>query len=270
VALLFSLLKNPNTELSVIRQYLFTPLVLRGCVVTLYVTFIAMAIGIVGGTILAVMRLSANYILTSVSLFYIWFFRGTPVLVQILFWGYIGAEYPRIFVGLPFSHLVFGSFDAGRVVSGTIAGILALGLNEAAYMAEFVRAGIISVDKGQSEAAESLGMSPTLTMRRIILPQAMRVIIPAMGNETISMLKTTSLLVVIAGHELMTNITIVYSQTFQQIPLLIVASIWFLFFTTLMTIGQHYLEAYFGKGFGAGETEAAEKRAARRAARTNA
>ena len=103
-----------------------------------------------------------------------------------------------------------------------------------------------------------------------ILPQAMRVIIPAMGNETISMLKTTSLLVIIAGHELMTNVQIVYSQTFQQIPLLIVASLWYLFFTTLMTIGQHYLEAYFGKGFGTGETEAAEKRAARRAARAHA
>jgi len=270
VALVVSFLKNPNTELSVIRQYLFASLVLRGCVVTLYVTFISMVIGIVGGTMLAVMRLSANYILTSVSGFYIWFFRGTPVLVQILFWGYIGAEYPRIFLGLPFTHVVFGSFNASSVIAGAVAGILALGLNEAAYMAEFVRAGIISVDAGQTEAAESLGMGPTLTMRRIILPQAMRVIIPAMGNETISMLKTTSLLVVIAGHELMTNVQIVYSQTFQQIPLLIVASIWYLFFTTLMTIGQHYLEAYFGKGFGTGETEAAEKRAERRAARAHA
>ncbi len=267
-ALLYSFLKNPNTDLSVIKQYLFSSLVLHGCVVTLYVTFISMAIGIVGGTMLAVMRLSANYILTSVSGFYIWFFRGTPVLVQILFWGYIGAEYPRIFVGLPFSHLAFGSFSA-NVIGGAVAGILALGLNEAAYMAEFVRAGIISVDAGQTEAAESLGMGPTLTMRRIVLPQAMRVIIPAMGNETISMLKTTSLLSVIAGHELMTNVEIIYSQTFQQIPLLIVASIWYLFFTTLMTIGQHYLEAYFGKGFGAQETEAAEKRAARRAAKAH-
>ncbi len=270
VALIFSFLKNPNTELSVIRQYLFTGLVLRGCVVTLYVTFISMAIGIAGGTILAVMRLSANNILTSVSGFYIWFFRGTPVLVQILFWGFIGAEYKTIFVGFPFTHIVFGSFDAGSVIAGAVAGILALGLNEAAYMAEFVRAGIISVDKGQTEAAESLGMSPTLSMRRIVLPQAMRVIIPAMGNETISMLKTTSLLIVIAGHELMTNVQIVYSQTFQQIPLLIVASMWYLFFTTLMTIGQHYLEAYFGKGFGAEETEAAEKRAARRVVKGHA
>ncbi len=269
VALIFSFLKNPNTELSVIKQYLFSSLVLRGCGVTLYVTFLAMAIGIVGGIVLAVMRLSENYILTSVSGFYIWFFRGTPVLVQILFWGYIGAEYPRIFLGLPFTHIVFGSFNASNIIAGAVAGVLALGLNEAAYMAEYVRAGIISVDRGQAEAAESLGMSPALTMRRIVLPQAMRVIVPAMGNETISMLKTTSLLVVIAGHELMTNVQIVYSQTFQQIPLLIVACIWYLFFTTLMTIGQHYLEAYFGRGFGTGETEAAEKRAARRAARTH-
>ena len=269
IALVVSLLKNPNTELSVIRQYLFASLVIHGWIVTLYVTFISMAVGIIGGTILAVMRLSANYILKGVSGFYIWFFRGTPVLVQILFWGYIGAEYPRVFVGLPFTHLVFGSFSA-NVIGGVVAGVLALGLNEAAYMAEFVRAGIISVDAGQTEAAESLGMSPTLTMRRVVLPQAMRVIIPAMGNETISMLKTTSLLLVIAAHELMTNVQIVYSQTFQQIPLLIVASLWYLFFTTLMTIGQHYLEAYFGKGFGTAEAEAAEKRAERRAARAHA
>jgi polar amino acid transport system permease protein len=139
-----------------------------------------------------------------------------------------------------------------------------LGLNEAAYAAELVRAGIISVDRGQTEAAESLGMSFPKTMWRIVLPQAMRVIIPPMGNETISMLKTTSLVALISGRELMTNITIAYSQNFKIMPLLIVACIWYLFLTTLLTIGQHYLERHFGKGFGVKETESAEKRAQKR------
>jgi polar amino acid transport system permease protein len=151
-----------------------------------------------------------------------------------------------------------------------VVAILALGLNEAAYAAELVRAGIISVDAGQTEAASSLGMSPTLIMRRIVLPQAMRVIIPTMGNETISMLKTTSLLAVLGGGvELFGRLQIVYSQTFQIMPLLIVACMWYLAVTTVLTIGQIYLERYFGKGFGQKEAEAAEKRAGRRAARAH-
>ena len=247
VALAYSFIKNPHVEWATIGQW-----------------FIAMIIGVVGGTLLAVMRLSKNYVLSGLSWLYIWFFRGTPVYVQILLWGNFGILYPRLYAGLPFVHLVFGSVDSNRVIGGLVAAILALGLNEAAYAAELVRAGIISVDRGQTEAAESLGMSPALTMRRIVLPQAMRVIIPPMGNETISMLKTTALVAVISGHELMSNITIAYSQNFKIFPLLLVACIWYIFFTTVLTIGQHYLEAYFGRGFGDKETAAAEKRAMRR------
>jgi len=147
--------------------------------------------------------------------------------------------------------------------------VLALGLNEAAYAAELVRAGIISVEAGQTEAALSLGMSPALTTRRIVLPQAMRVIIPTFGNETISMLKTTSLLAVLGGGvELFSRMQQVYAQTLQIMPLLVVASIWYLFITSILTLAQARLEGYFGKGFGAEETEAAEKRADRRAGRT--
>jgi polar amino acid transport system permease protein len=143
--------------------------------------------------------------------------------------------------------------------------VLALGLNEAAYAAELVRAGIISVDAGQMEAASSLGMAPSLTMRRIVLPQAMRVIIPTMGNETISMLKTTSLLAVLGGGvELFSRLQQIYAQTFQIMPLLVVACIWYLFITSILTLIQARLEAYFGKGFGEKETEQAEKRTARR------
>jgi len=263
-ALIFSLAKNPAIQWSTIGDYLFSPFVLRGALRTLELTFIAMVIGIIGGTILAVMRLSDNYVLSWMSWLYIWFFRGTPVFVQILIWGYFGILYHDVFVGLPFTGLVFGDIETNRLIGGFIAAILALGLNEAAYAAELVRAGIISVDRGQGEAAKSLGMSPGLTMRRVVLPQAMRVIIPPMGNETISMLKTTALVSVISGKELMTNVTTIYSQSFKIMPLLFVACIWYIFFTTLLTIGQGYLERHYGKGFGEKETESAEKRALKR------
>ena len=157
--------------------------------ITLELTVIAMAIGIVLGVVLAVMRLSLNPLVSSASWFYIWFFRGTPVLVQLLFWQFISALYPSISLGIPFGPtLVHG--DANTLITPFTAAILGLGLNEGAYMAEIVRAGIISVDEGQTEAAQALGMSRLQTMRRIVLPQAMRVIIPPTGNETISMLKT--------------------------------------------------------------------------------
>jgi polar amino acid transport system permease protein len=264
ISLLYSLAKNPAIRWGDIAHYLFNRLVLEGALRTLELTFIAMFVGIIGGTILAVMRLSKNYVLSGLSWLYIWFFRGTPVYVQILIWGYFGILYPKLFLGLPFTGLAFGGMETHRVIGGFIAAILALGLNEAAYAAELVRAGIISVDRGQNEASQSLGMSPGLTMRRIILPQSMRVIIPPMGNETISMLKTTSLVAVISGKELMTNVQTIYSQNFKIVPLLFVACIWYIFFTTLLTIGQHYLERYYGKGFGEKEAESAEKRALKR------
>jgi polar amino acid transport system permease protein len=264
VALAYSFIKNPNVEWPVIKDWLFKRLVLKGVLVTIELTFISMVIGVVGGTLLAIMRMSTNYVLRWVSWLYIWFFRGTPVYVQILLWGNIGILYPKFFLGIPFTSWTFAEVDSSRIIGGFVAAILALGLNEAAYAAELVRAGIISVDKGQTEAAQSLGMSPSLTMRRIILPQAMRVIIPPMGNETISMLKTTSLVAVISGGDLLTKVTIAYSQNFKIFPLLIVACIWYIFLTTLFTIGQHYLENYFGRGFGVHEAESAEKRALKR------
>jgi polar amino acid transport system permease protein len=270
-ALIYSFIKSPNVDWPVVGNYLFKPLVLRGVALTIELTFVCMVVGAVGGTILAVMRLSANPVLSWIAWVYIWFFRGTPVYVQIILWGNIGVLYSRFYAGLPFTGLSLGSTNTGVLVNHVIVvAILALGLNEAAYAAELVRAGIISVDAGQTEAASSLGMSPTLIMRRIVLPQAMRVIIPTMGNETISMLKTTSLLAVLGGGvELFGRLQIVYSQTFQIMPLLIVACMWYLAVTTVLTIGQIYLERYFGKGFGQKEAEAAEKRAGRRAARAH-
>ena len=248
--LIFSLARNPNVGWSVIGQYLFKGVVLRGVLVTIELTVLAMIVGVIGGTLIAIMRLSENPILSAVSQGYIWFFRGTPVLVQLLFWYFLGALYPRLFLALPFTHFAIGSVSTNSVIGAFTAAILGLGLNEIAYASELVRAGIISVDRGQIEAAQSLGMSSPMTMRRIILPQAMRIILPPMGNEPISMLKTTALIVVISGTDLLSVVTRIYAQNFLEIPLLIVASLWYLFLTTVFSIGQYYLERHYSRGSG--------------------
>ena len=244
-----SVATNTRFQWGVVRQYLFTHQILHGILVTVELTVLAMTIGIALGTVLAVMRLSPNPLVSGSSWLYIWFFRGTPVLVQILFWYNIAALYPRLSLGIPFGPQ-FIHFGANTLIKTFVAGVLALGLNEGAYMAEIVRAGMISVEEGQTDAAQSLGMTRLLTMRRIVLPQAMRVIIPPTGNETISMLKTTSLVSVIAlaPPELLGSVQDVYDRTYQVIPLLLVASIWYLVITTVLTIGQYYLERYFGRG----------------------
>jgi len=247
MALVNSVATNSRFEWSVVGDYLFDHRIISGLRVTLELTVIAMAIGVVLGVLLAVMRLSPNKLVSGASWLYIWFFRGTPVLVQILFWYYIAALYPKIDLGVPFGPSVIHA-DANTLIVAFTAGVLALGLNEGAYMAEIVRAGIISVDEGQSDAARSLGMTRLQTMRRIVLPQAMRVIIPPTGNETISMLKTTSLVSVIAVPDLLYAAQEIYSVNFKTIPLLIVASIWYLVCTTVLYVGQFYLERYYGRG----------------------
>jgi polar amino acid transport system permease protein len=210
-----------------------------------------MVIGLVGGVGVAIMRLSQNYVLRWVALAYVWFFRGTPVLVQIIFWGFLGAFYPRIIIGIPFTDVVFFDEQTSRLVTGTTAAILALGLNEIAYAAEIVRGGISSVATGQREAAASLGLSPAVTLRKVVLPQAMRVIVPPMGNEVITMLKTTALVSVIAGKDLLTNLQQAYAQNFRVIPLLVVASLWYLAMVTVLSLAQSRLEKRFGRGFSA-------------------
>jgi polar amino acid transport system permease protein len=169
------------------------------------------------------------------------------VLVQILLWNNIAALYPSVGLGIPFGPS-FVHLDANTVITPFVAAMLALGLNEGAYMSEIVRAGIISVDEGQIDAAHALGMTRLKTMRRIVLPQAMRVIIPPTGNETISMLKTSALVSVIAITDLLYSVQLIYAQNFKQIPLLIVASLWYLFFTTILSIGQYYIERHYGRG----------------------
>ncbi len=243
-----SVVTNPRFEWGLVGHYFLSREVLHGLLVTLELTVIAMAIGIVLGVVLAVMRLSPNPLVASASSSYIWFFRGTPVLVQLLFWSFVSALYPRIALGIPFGgpELLHGSANA--LIPPFVAAILGLGLNEAAYMAEIVRAGILSVDEGQTEASQALGMTRLQIMRRIVLPQAMRVIIPPTGNETISMLKTTSLVSVIAFTELLYSVQQIYAVNYKQIPLLLVASIWYLIVTSILSIGQYYVERYFGRG----------------------
>jgi polar amino acid transport system permease protein len=194
------------------------------------------------------MRESPNRLVSGGSWFYIWAFRGTPVLVQLLFWNFIGALYPVISLGVPFGGPDLIHADANTLITPFAAAILGLGLNEAAYMAEIVRAGIISVDDGQTDAAHALGMTRLQTMRRIVLPQAMRVVIPPTGNETISMLKTTAIVSVIAYTDLLYSVQLIYSENYQQVPLLIVACIWYLAFTSLLSVGQHFLERRFARG----------------------
>jgi polar amino acid transport system permease protein len=233
---------------AVVWQYLFDKPVLKGIVVTLELTVIAMAAGIILGIILAVMRLSPNRLLSGTAWIYIWFFRGTPVFVQLFFW-YVGISYlyPQLTLGIPFGP-AFYTVNANVVITSFVAGCLGLGLNEGAYMAEIVRAGIIAVDEGQTEAAQSLGMSKTQTLRRIVLPQAMRIIIPPTGNETISMLKTTSLVYAIAVTELFTATQNISNTNYEVVPLLVVASLWYLFFTSILTVGQYYVERYYARG----------------------
>jgi polar amino acid transport system permease protein len=231
-----------------VGHYLFDSRVLHGVWTTIYLTFLSMVIGVVLGIVAAVMRLSPNPILSGASWVYIWFFRGTPLLVQVLFWYNIATLFPTISLGVPFGPAIVHE-QANSLITPLAAGLLALGLNEGAYMSEIVRAGIISVDEGQTHAAQSLGMSRLQTMRLIVLPQAMRVIIPPTGNETISMLKNTSLLYVASFTELTYSVTQIYNVNYKVIPLLIVASIWYLVLTSILYVGQYFVERRYGRGF---------------------
>ncbi|MER7763127.1 amino acid ABC transporter permease [Streptomyces sp. NPDC097619] len=248
VGLIGSLAKNDNLRWDIVGEYLFADLVFDGLATTLWLTAAAMGLGLGLGTLVAVMRLSSSPVLYGLANLFVWVFRGTPLLVQIIFWGYAAALYSQVKIGIPFTEVTFFQADTNALLTPAVAALLALGLNEAAYASEIVRAGIQSVDPGQAEAAHSLGMRPALTMRRIVLPQAMRVIIPPMGNETINMLKMTALVSVISASDLMSNIQAVYAQNYQVIPMLTVASIWYLALVTLLGIPQAWLERRYGRG----------------------
>ncbi|HEY0275737.1 MAG TPA: amino acid ABC transporter permease [Paenirhodobacter sp.] len=246
------LVRNPNFQWGVVFRYLFEPVVLWGLGLTLWLTVASMAIGLLLGAILAVMRMSSRAWLRVPAGLYLWFFRGTPLLVQLIFWYNMAFLYPEIRIGLPFGPVLY-SGSVNDLITPYSAALLGLALNEGAYMAEIVRAGILSVDPGQQEAGRALGMTPAKILRQVVLPQALRIIIPPTGNQTIGMLKTTSMVSVIALYDLLYAVQTIASRTFQTIPLLIVASIWYLVLTTVLSLVQSRIEKYFAsKSIGGG------------------
>lgn len=247
-AFIYVIATNPNLDFGVVGDFLFDPRILSGVWLTILITVISMLVSILLAVVIAAMRLSPNPVLSGVAWFYVWAFRGTPLIVQIMLWGYLGLLFDRLTLGVPLTDVVFWSISTNDLVTPFVAGLLAMTLNQAAYSSEIVRAGMISVDEGQREAAYSLGMSPLYTFRRVLLPQAMRVIIPPMGNELISMLKNTSLLSVIAVMELYTQASVISSANLRQVELLIVVSVWYLLMTSVLSIPQYYLERRFGRG----------------------
>ena len=233
---------------STFGKYILDERIFSGVVVTLELTVLSMILAIVLAVLLAVMRLSPNPVFRSVSWVYLWIFRGTPVYVQLVFWGLFPTIYKNIQLGIPFGPTFF-TFNIQDLSLYFILAVVGLGLNEAAYLAEIIRAGISSVPEGQSEASTALGMSWLMTMRRTVLPQAMRVIIPPTGNEFIGQLKTTSLVAAVPfTFDLFGRQRDISAVLFQPIPLLLVAAAWYLLITSILMVGQFYLERYFSRG----------------------
>lgn len=239
---------NENLAWPVVGHYLFDHVIMGGVLVTVELTVISMLIGIAVGTIVAVMRLSSNYVLSTIAWLFVWFFRGVPLLVQLIFWYNFALLFPHL--GIP---LLGITENTNLLISGFTAAIMGLGLSEGAYMAEIIRGGILSVDEGQEEAAKALGMRRTRTLWRIILPQAMRIIVPPTGNRLISVLKNTSLVAFIAGGDLLTVATGIYSSNFEVIALLVVATCWYLALVSIASIGQHFLEVHFSRATAMGQ-----------------
>lgn len=239
---------NPNMQWEVFARYFFSGPILQGLGMTLWLTVIAMIAGTAIGVATAVMRQSPVKVLASAAWLYTWFFRGTPLLVQIIFWYNLAILFPTLELGIPFTGLTLWSGTTNSLITPFVAASLALSLNEGAYMAEIVRGGLKSVDQGQEEAATALGMTRMKMLRRIVIPQAMRVIVPPFGNEVISMLKSSSLVSVIAMAELLYSAQLIYQQSYETIPLLMVASTWYLVLVTVLSAIQYYVERHFSRG----------------------
>ena len=245
--LVHTLLTNPRFQWDVVGRYFTTSAVLHGLGLTVWLTIAVMVCGYVLGTGLAVLRLSGNPILRSVSFGYVWLVRSVPPLVQLLFWYELASLYPRLSLGIPFGP-EFVTVRTAHLFTGLLAAFVGLTLDVAAFSAEIIRGGILSVDPGQAEAAAALGMRPGRIFRRVVLPQAMPAIIPASGNLLIGMLKATSIVSVIAVQDLLYSVQLIYNQNFLVIPLLLVATTWYVILTTVLSIGQHYVERYYGRG----------------------
>jgi polar amino acid transport system permease protein len=266
VLMVQSAITNPNFRWDVVGTYILDVKVVQGVGWTLFLTVTSMVLAIVLAILLAVMRQSDNPVLRYTAWLWVWFFRGTPVYTQLLFWGLVTVLYPAITLGIPFGPELV-KYTLSDPTHGLVPAILGLGLNESAYLAEIFRAGLKSVDKGQTEAAEALGMSKGKIMWRIVLPQAMRIIVPPTGNETIGMLKTTSLVLAVPFTLDLTFATnALANRIYLPIPLLIIAAFWYLLVTSLLMVGQHYIEAYYGKGVDTNQDPAMINPAAAKAA----
>ena len=246
LAMLSSILLNENLHWEVVAEYFTAKTILDGILLTLWLTVVCMGLGTVLGGVIGVMRMSKNKLLTSIAGFYVWFFRATPVLVQLIFWFNLSALYPTLGVELP--GMTFLQVDTNTVMTPIVAAILCLTLNEAAYMAEITRGGFLGVDPGQTEAAKALGMGRFNTLR-ILIPQAMRMIIPPTGNQVISLLKATSLVSVVGIADLLHSAQLIYAANYQTIPLLTVAGLWYLLITSILSYFQSRIERRLSRGF---------------------
>ncbi|MER7572527.1 amino acid ABC transporter permease [Streptomyces sp. NPDC126514] len=242
-----SVVRNPAFQWDVVARYFATAAVLDGLLLTLWLTGVVMVLGFALGIPLAVLRLTDNPVLRTLSRGYVWIFRSTPLLVQLLFWFNIGALYPTLGLGIPFGPQ-FVSVQTVDLLGPTLTAVIGLTLHEAAYAAEVVRGGILSVDPGQTLAAQALGIGRVRTLRRVVIPQAMRSIVPTAGNMLIGTLKGTSIVSVLAVHDLLYSVQLVYNQTYQVIPLLMVATLWYIGVTTVLGVGQFYVERHYARG----------------------
>ncbi|MES2436223.1 MAG: amino acid ABC transporter permease [Pseudomonadota bacterium] len=241
-----SVVTNPQFQWPVVASYLFHERILNGLTMTIILTVVVMILATIIGTIAALMMISDSKLLSLPAALFVWLFRGSPALVQLMLWYNLSLVFRSITLWIPGVGTVF-SIDTNSLMTPMTAAIIALSLHEAGYMAEIVRGGLKSVSNGQTEAAASLGMKPSLLLRRIVLPQAMRMIIPPTGNETINLLKTTSLVSIIAVSDLLYSAQSIYARTFETIPLLIVVTIWYLAVVSVMSVGQYYLERNFSR-----------------------
>lgn len=240
---------NPRLSWEVVGEYLFDPRILQGLLITLGLTAVSQVVATVLGLLVALAGLSGNPVLVTVARMYVMVFRTVPTIVQMLFWYYLAAVVPYIGVGLPFGpDLVV--FDSTRLITQFAAAVLGLALGEAAFLAEYFRGGITAVPRGQIEAAAACGLTPVTTFRRIVAPQALRIVLPAYGNALIINLKNTSTVFVIGAGDMMTQAQLIYTQNFQQIPLLIVVILWYLLIVALLTAVQRRVEAHYGRGYG--------------------
>jgi polar amino acid transport system permease protein len=246
LGILISVSTNPNFKWNVVAKYFTQETILRGLMLTIFLTLASMALGTLLGLGLAVMRASSIKPVAATAGVYITLFRGTPVLVQLIFWFNVAALYPNLSIGIPFTD-ISTAIDVNALMAPITAALIGLTLNEAAYMAEIIRGGFSSVGKGQIEAADSLGMSGAMKMRKVIIPQAMPSIIPATGNQFIGMFKETSLVSVLGVAELLQSAQLIYARTYETIPLLIVASLWYLVMTLLLSYPQSKLEQKYSR-----------------------